>query len=124
MQDVRLDHRGQQIVRRADRMDVAREVEVQVLHRDNLGIAAAGRAAFDPEHRAERSLSEAEHRFLADVPEALRERNGRRRLPFAGFRRRDRGDVDQLRVRVRRAPVENGEIDLRLEASVEIDLFG
>ena len=54
VQDRRVDHRREQVVGGADRVDVAGEVEVEVLHRDDLGQAAAGRAALDPEHRTER----------------------------------------------------------------------
>ena len=97
VQDVRLEHRGEQVVRGADRVDVAGEVEVQVLHRHDLRVAAARRAALDPEHRAERRLAQAEHRPLADVPEALGQRDRRRRLPLARLRRRDRRDADELR---------------------------
>ena len=102
VQQVRLEHRGEQVVRGADRVDVAGEVEVHVLHRHDLGVAAAGSAALDPEHRAERGLAQAERDALADVPEALRERDGRRRLALARLRRRDRRDVDQLAVGLRR----------------------
>ena len=98
VQDVRLEHRREQVVRGADRVDVAGEVEVQVLHRDDLRVAAAGRAALDPEDRAERRLAQAEHRALADRAEALREADRGGRLALAGLRRRDRGDADQLRV--------------------------
>ena len=98
VEDVRLEHRGEQVVRSADRVDVAGEVEVHVLHRHDLRVAAAGGAALDPEDGAERRLAQAEHRALADVPEALGQRDGRRRLALAGLGRRDRGDVDQLPV--------------------------
>ena len=73
VQDVCLEHRREQVVRRPDRVDVAGEVQVQVLHRDDLGVAAARGAALDPEDRAERSLTEAEHRLAADVAEPLRQ---------------------------------------------------
>ena len=124
VQDVRLEHRGEQVVRRADRVDVAGEVQVHVLHRHHLRIAAARRTALDAEHGPERRLAQAEHRVLADVSEALREGDGRRSLPFARLRRRDRRDVDQLRVRACGETVEDGQVDLRFEPSVEIDLLG
>ena len=73
VEDVRLDHRGEQVVRRADRVDVAGEVEVHVLHRHDLRVAAAGRAALDAEDRAERRLAQAQRDVLAEVPEPLRE---------------------------------------------------
>jgi hypothetical protein len=122
VQEVRLEERREEVVRRADRVDVACEVEVHVLHRDDLRVAAAGRAALDAEHGAERSLPQAEHRVLADVAETLRERHRRRRLALARLRRRDRRDVDQLPVRPVGQAVEDGEVDLRLEAPVGIEL--
>jgi len=122
VEDVRLEHRCEQVVRRADRVDVAREVEVHVLHRHDLRVAAARRAALDPEHRAERRLAQAEHRVLADVAEPLRQRHGGRRLSLAGLRRRDRRHVDQPRVGSSGQPVEDGQVDLRLVLSVEVDL--
>ena len=66
VQQMSLEHRGEQVVRRADRVDVAREVEVHVLHRHDLRVAGAGGPALDPEHRAERRLAQAEHRPAAD----------------------------------------------------------
>jgi hypothetical protein len=53
VEDVRLEESGEQVVRGADRMDVACEVEVHVLHRDDLRVTAAGCAALDPEHGTE-----------------------------------------------------------------------
>ena len=50
--DVVVDHRRQQIVRRRDRVEIAGEVKVDVLHRHDLGITAARRAAFHAEDRA------------------------------------------------------------------------
>jgi len=45
VQDRSVDHRRQQVVQGADRMDVAREVKVQLLHWDDLRAAAARGAA-------------------------------------------------------------------------------
>ena len=122
MEDARLEHRGQEVVRRADGVDVACEVEVQVLHRHDLRVAAAGRAALDPEHRAERGLAQAEHRPLADLAQALRQRYRRRGLALARLRGRDRRDADELRVGLRGQPVEHGQSDLRLVVAIELDL--
>ena len=54
---VRVDERGEQVVRSRDRVQVAGEVEVQVLHRHDLRVAGAGSAALDAEDRAERGLA-------------------------------------------------------------------
>ena len=51
-----VDDRREHVVGRADRVDVAGEVQVEVLHRDDLGVAAARRAALQPEHRARATL--------------------------------------------------------------------
>jgi len=50
---MRVDHRREQVVRRRDRVQIAGEVEVQVLHRHDLRVTASRRSALDTEHRAE-----------------------------------------------------------------------
>ncbi len=124
MHEVRVDQRREQVVRRRDRVQVAGEVEVQVLHRDHLRVAAAGSPALDTEDRPERGLAQAEHGLLAEDTEPLGQRHGGRRLPLPRRCRRDRRDVDQLRVRAIRKPFQHREIDLRLVAAVRLDLFG
>ena len=114
--------RREQVVGRADRVDVAREVEVHVLHRDDLRVAAARGAALDPEDGAERGLAQAEHGVLADVPEPLRQGDRRGRLALARLGRRDRGDVDQLAVGAVRETVEDREGDLGLVPAVGVVL--
>ncbi len=98
--DVVVDQRREQIVRRRDGVEVAGEVEVDVLHRHDLGVAAAGRAALHAEGRAERRLAQAQHRLLADVVERVGEADRGGGLALAGRRRRDRRDQDQLAVRL------------------------
>ena len=122
VQDVRVDERGEEVVRGRDRVQVAGEVEVQVLHRDDLRVAAAGRASLHAEDRAERGLAQAEHGLPSEHAEPLRQRDRRRRLPLARRGRRDRRDVDQLRVRPVREPLERPEVDLRLVAPVRLHL--
>jgi hypothetical protein len=80
-----------QVVGRADGVDVAGQVEVEVLHRDDLAVAAAGRSALDSEDGPERRLPEIDRRPPADVVEALGEPDRGRRLALAQRRRRDRG---------------------------------
>jgi hypothetical protein len=51
MVDVVVDRRGQKVVRERDRIEVAGEVEIDVFHRHDLGIAAARpRPPFMPIH--------------------------------------------------------------------------
>src|SRR5208282_6164662 len=56
--DVIVDQRRQQIVRRADRVQIAGEVQIDLLHWHDLRVAAAGRAALDAEAGTERRLAD------------------------------------------------------------------
>ena len=122
VQLVRVDEGREQVVGGRDGVDVAGEVEVQVLHRHDLRPAAAGRAALDAEDGPERRLAQGEHRLLADHAEALRQRDGGRRLALAGRGRRDRRDVDDLRVGAALQALQHAELDLGLVAAVQLDL--
>src|SRR5262249_17480636 len=96
--DVVVDQRREQIVGRADGMDIAGEMQIDVLHRHDLRIAAAGGAALDPEAGAERGLAKAQHRLLADMVERVGEADRGRGLALARRRRGDRRNQDQLAV--------------------------
>ena len=93
-----VDRRGQQVVRQRHGVHVAGEVEVEALHRQHLAVAAARRAALDPEQRAHRRLADRADGALADVVQGHRQADRRERLAFAERRRRDAGDVDVLAV--------------------------
>ena len=71
--DVVVQHRRQQVVGRADGVEVPGEVEVDVLHGDHLGIAAAGGTALDAEHRSQGRLPQCHHGVFADPPQAVRQ---------------------------------------------------
>ena len=75
--DRRVERRGEQVVRGGDRVEVAVEVEVDLLHRHDLRVAAAGAAALDAEHRPHRRLAEAQHDVRAERAEALRRARSR-----------------------------------------------
>ena len=94
--DVVVDQRRQQIVRGGDGVEVAGEMEVHVLHRHDLRVAAAGSTALDAEIGSERGLADADHGLLADAVQAVAQADRGRGLAFAGRRRVDRGDEDQL----------------------------
>ena len=70
--DVVVEQRRQQVVGEPDGVEVAGEVQVDVFHRHDLRVAAAGGAALHAEHRAERGLAQADHRLLADAVAARR----------------------------------------------------
>jgi hypothetical protein len=48
-------------------MEIAGEMQIDVLHGDDLRIAAAGGSALDAEHGAERRLAQAETTFLPSL---------------------------------------------------------
>ena len=121
--DVVVDHRREQIVGGADRVKVAGEMEVDVLHRHDLRIAAAGRAALHAEAGPEARLAQTQDRLLADVVERVAEPDRRRRLAFAGRCRGDRGDEDQLAVRPVAKRADVIERDLRLVSAIGRDRF-
>ena len=60
----------EQVVRRGHRVEVAGEVQVEDLHRHDLAVAAAGRAALDPEGRTHRRLADRHRRPPPDVGHA------------------------------------------------------
>ncbi len=82
--DMVVDHRREQIMGRRDRMEIAGEMEVDILHRHDLRIATAGSPALDAEARPERRLAHADDGLLADQIEPVAETDSGRRLALAG----------------------------------------
>ena len=123
MQVVVEERRGQ-VVGRADGVVVAGQVEVEVLHRHDLAVAAAGRAALDAEDRPERRLADGDRRAHADAVEALGEADGRGRLALAERRRRDGRDEDLVAVGSVGQAAQDVEADLGLVRPVELELLG
>ena len=86
--DVVINQCRQQVVGERDGVEVAGEVQVDILHRHDLRITAARRAALHTEHRPERGLAQADHRLLADIIEPIAEADRRGGLSFTRRRRR------------------------------------
>ena len=122
VEDVAVDERSQHVVGRGDGVEVAGEVEVEVLHRHHLREPAAGGAALDAEDRSQRGLAQAQDRALADRAQALRQRDRGGGLALAGLGGRDRRDAHDLGVRRPRQAVDHAEVDLGLVLAVQIDL--
>ena len=112
-----VDHRGEQVVRRCDGVEVAGEVQVDLLHGRDLGAAPAGRAALDPEARPERRLAQADDRLPADTVERVAEADGGGRLALAGGSRADCADKDELAVRAVLKAAEKIVLELGDEAA-------
>ena len=120
--DVVVQHRGEQVVRRADGVHVACKVEVDVLHRDDLSPAAPGRAALDAENRAERRLPQSEDRLLPPAAQGVSQPHRRRGLPLPSGGGRNGRHQHQLAVRAVPEPLCRRQGHLGLVTAVELDL--
>src|SRR5690606_19560407 len=116
--NVVVDERGQEIVRGADRVEVAGEMQIDVGHRDDLRTPAAGGTAFHAEARSEARLPEADRGVLAEVIQRIAEPDGRGRLPLSRRRGGDGRHENQLAVRASFEIGEGAVIDLRLVVPV------
>jgi len=95
MVQVVVDQRGKKVVGAGDGMDVAGEMEVDVLHRRDVCVASARRAAFYPETRAERGFAQAGHRPRAGAAQRVGEPDRGRGLAFSRRGRIDAGDANE-----------------------------
>ena len=114
--DAVVDHRSQQVVGCADGVEVAGEVEVDVLHRHHLRIAAAGCAALDAKNGAEGRLAEAEHGLLAQRIHGVGQTHAGGRLALACGGGADGCDEDQLALL--RGLMDEAVVDLGLVAAI------
>ena len=98
MHDVVIYHRGQQIVRRAYRVDISSKVQVYILHRNYLRVSSAAGAALYPEHRTERRLAQCCGRVFSYPAQSVGKTDGRGRLALAGWGRRYGRDQNEFTV--------------------------
>ncbi len=117
--DVIVDQCRQQIVRSRYRVHVAGEMQIDIFHRHNLRVAAAGCTAFDTEAGPQGGLTQANHGFLADPSETVTEPDCSCGLAFAGLGWRDTCDQDQFSVFLFIETRDELARDLRLVASVK-----
>ena len=96
LKDVVVDECGEKVVRRRDGVKVSRKVEVDVLHGDDLCIAAPRRAALHAEAGAERRLAQGNDGLFALPMEGIGKPDARRRLALTRGGRVDRRDEDEL----------------------------
>src|SRR6185312_4803798 len=94
--DVIVQHRSEQIVRRGDCVEVTGEMKVDVVHRYDLGLPAAGRTALLPKTWTKARLTQDDRCLLAQEVERVAQPDGRRRLALARLGRIDRRDQDEL----------------------------
>ena len=81
--DVGIQQGGKQVVGCADCVEVAREVQVDFLHGNHLGVPAAGSAALDAEHRAQGRLAQCDNGVLPQVGKRIAQADGGSGLALA-----------------------------------------
>ena len=91
-----VEHRRQQVVGGGDDVEIAVEMEIDLLHRRDLGVAAAGAAALDAKAGADGRFPQAENGFLAQTVEGVGQADAGGGLAFAGGSGVDGGNQDQL----------------------------
>ena len=116
--DVVVQHGGQQVVGQLDGVEVAGEMEVDVLHGHHLRIAAAGRPALHAEAGPQRRLAEADRGPLADAVEPVGQADAGGGFAFAGRGGRDGRHQDQLPRRPVGQPAVKVQGDLGLVLAV------
>jgi hypothetical protein len=121
--EVIADHGRQHVVGGGDGVEIAGEVQVELLHGQHLRVSCACGSALDPEGRAHRGLAQREHGRPSDVVQPLGEPNGRRGLAFAERRWRDGGDNHVFRHRPICHRVDHRRIDLGDVAPVRDEIF-
>src|SRR5262245_54758195 len=100
-------------------MKISCEMEVDVLHRNDLRIAAAGRAAFDAETRTQAWLTQTNDRLFADAIERVPQANSGRGFSLAGRGWRYRRHQNELCIRPRLQLIHIVQRDLGLEVAVK-----
>src|SRR5690606_18159902 len=98
--DVVVDQGREKIVGRGNGMEIAREMEVDVLHGDNLCITSTRRTALHAEAWAKRRLTHADDGLATDTIERIAKADRGGRLPLACRRRVDRRDEDKPAIRL------------------------
>ncbi len=119
-----VDHCRQQIVGQRDRVEVAGEVQVDVLHRNNLGVTAACGAALDAKHGSQRRFTQGDDSPLADSIQRITQayRGGGFALACRG--RADRRDQDQFAIGSRMDRLQIIQRQLGFEVPIGFERFG
>ena len=122
LHDMVIKHRGKQIVCRSDRMEIAREMQVQVFHRNNLCVSAACCTALYTEARSEGGLTKRNYGLLSEQSHGFAETDGRCRLSFSGRSRIDCRYQNELSFRIAFNPFQQFIGKFRLVLSVQFKL--
>ena len=120
--DVVVQHGGAEVVGRADGVEIAGEMEVDVLHGHHLGVTAAGRAALDAEHGAEGGLPQGDQGVFAKAAHGVCQTDGGGGLSLTGGSGIDGGDQHQLAVAALALP-QQAVVHLGLVVTVQLQIL-
>ena len=84
LMNVIVQHGRQQVAGGGNGVEIAGEVQVDVLHGGHLSLSAAGGAALQAEYRAQRGLPQGRHGVFADFPQAVGEADAGGGFALAG----------------------------------------
>ena len=118
-----IEHRRQQVVGGGHDMEISIEVQIDLLHRRDLGVAAAGAAALDTKARSDGWFPQAEDGFLAQAIEGVGQSDTRGGLAFASGSRMDRSHQDQLACRGVLQPPVKVKADLGLGLAIQVQVL-
>ena len=118
-----VQHGSDKVVAGGDGMHVTGEVQVDLFHRNNLGIAAAGRAALEAENRAQGWFTQACHDILVDFGQSVGQADGCGGFAFAGFGRGDGRHEDQFAVRTIFSVFPDLQGDLGLVGAIRLQVL-
>src|SRR5215212_2482195 len=105
-------------------MNIACQMQIEIFHGDDLGVAAARRAALDAKCRPLRGLADDRDDAFAQVrAECLTHANRRRGLALSQWSGRDGGHIDVFSVRTFREAVEDLELDLGFIGTIQFKLI-
>ena len=115
-------HCGKQVVCCTDGVEVTCEVQVDILHRNDLRVSAACGAALDAKHGAKRGLAKSDHAVLANAAHTVGKTDGGGGLSLARRGGGDRRYKHQLAV-VTLAVFQQRVVDLCLVFAVLLEIF-
>ena len=120
--NVRVEHSRKQIVRSTDGMKITGEVQIDILHRNDLGISAARSSALDAEHGAQARFAQGDHHVLAALRERIGQADRRGGLTLARRRGVDRRHEHELARRML-VIAQKVVVDLRLVLAVHLEIL-
>lgn len=125
MEDTGVDGRGEEVVGRRDGVDVTSEVQVELVHGNDLRVASPRSAALDAKGWPHGRLAHARKDLCPEVgAQSLLHPDGSRALALAKRRGVDAGYDNVVAVFLACQAITNGQGHLGFARSIQFELFG